>query len=379
MTDRDAQAAQIARDHVGLSDSFAARRYFRKFEGITGHLARVAAVLHEEGTLSRDEVRVTGAYVQGIAATLRALSLKYLMTGRPGAGPGAAMTIDAHESGFPVARELLVMANDAQQADRHLANMPTDAQLKDDMVRQIVGELAVPTRLQYALSQRLYYQALADGGLFWAANDPDARWQGDLHERRRHYLVHWAVWDSQQNLPVIWLMDLHDTGRRALPKDEGRWPEVQRHLMAQAVSGLKLVTVAQGFDTDFDDLHPVRLRRLTLGPMHSAAYTVQSGPIHDVLRAANAPEGQDWALVLTMEALETDRAEQQKSGWFGTVERQIYRLDPLRGAETGATSIGRALVLPERPYQALAELNPAGLRDVRKFVVGAQGRVLSMR
>jgi hypothetical protein len=80
-----------------------------------------------------------------------------------------------------------------------------------------------------------------------------------------------------------------------------------------------------------------------------------------------------------MEALETERAEAQKSGWFGTVERQIYRLDPLRGAETGATSIGRALVLPERPYQALAELNPPGLRDVRKFVVGAQGRVLSMR
>jgi hypothetical protein len=379
MTDRTATAGDLARDHVGLTDSFAARRYFRKFEGMLPHLGRVAAILHEEGTLSRDEVRVVGAYVQGVAATLRALSLKYLMTGRPGAGPGAAMAFDAHESGFPVARELLVMANDAQQADRHLSTMPTEAQLKDDMVRQIVGELAIPTRLQFALSQRLYYQALTEGGLFWAANDPDARWQGDVAEGRRHYLVHWAVWDSQTNLPVVWLMDLHDTGRRALPRDERRWPEVQRHLMAQSISGLKLVTVAQGLDTDFGDLHPMRLRRITLGPMHSAAFTVQSGPIHDVLVAANAPAGDDWALVFTVEVLEAERAEQARSGWFGSVERQIYRLDPVRGAETGATAVGRALVLPERPYQALVEVNPPGLRDVRKFVVGAQGRVLSMR
>ena len=32
-------------DRAGLSDTFASRRYFRKFEAITGHLGRVAGVL----------------------------------------------------------------------------------------------------------------------------------------------------------------------------------------------------------------------------------------------------------------------------------------------------------------------------------------------
>ena len=48
-----------ASDHVGLTDSFASRRYFRKFEAITGHLSRVAATMEAEGALSsRAEVKV---------------------------------------------------------------------------------------------------------------------------------------------------------------------------------------------------------------------------------------------------------------------------------------------------------------------------------
>ena len=46
-------------------------------------------------------------------------------------------------------------------------------------------------------------------------------------------------------------MELEDTGRTGLPKDERRWPVVQSHLMAQAVAGLKLLTIARGFDEDF--------------------------------------------------------------------------------------------------------------------------------
>lgn len=77
-------------DHATLSDSLLARRYFAKFDAITGHLGRVAAELEAEGRLGRLEARVIGGYVQRLAATFRALSHKYLMTGRlEGALPGA--------------------------------------------------------------------------------------------------------------------------------------------------------------------------------------------------------------------------------------------------------------------------------------------------
>lgn len=369
-------------DHTPIPDALLARRYFAKFDRIVGHLGRVAAELEAEGRLTRAEARVIAGHVGGLAATFRALSLKYLMTGRvEGPLPGAP-TFDRHESGFPIAQELMVMAVDASQAEKHLAGMPSEAELKDRMVRQIVGELAVPGKLQFALSQRLYHQALLAGGLFQARNDPEAQWVRDVTgpdgTERRHFLLDWAVYDTRSNLPVLYLMDLEDSGKRPLPGDARRWPEARAHLMAQSLSGLKLVTIAQGFDTDFSDLHPKRLRRITLGPMHSHSFTLQSGPIAQVLANARAPAGEDWALVWTIEEL-TSAQEAAQEGWFSSVPRQVFRLDPLLGGETGATRTERMIVLPERPYQALAELNPPGFAEIRKFVVGAGGRLLPVR
>ncbi|WP_035252112.1 hypothetical protein [Actibacterium atlanticum] len=368
-------------DHAALTDTYAARRYFKKFDLITGHLLRVAQEMERDGQITDLEKRLLGGYLKKLSDTFHALSLKYLLTGRDTGQFFGSLSFDAHESGFPVFRELLTMANDAAQAQKHLDQLPTTDALKDQMVQQIVGELTIPTRLQFAMSQRLYYEALQDGDLFWAQNDPSAVFVGDLDPDRRTFLVHWAVYDSQVNLPTLYLMEVEDTGRRPLPKDERRWPEVQAHLMAQSLGSLKLLTIARGFDTDFDDLHPKRLRRFHLGPMHSSAFTHQSGPLHEVLDQANAPAGEDWALAWTLEDLESERVIEERSGWFGSVEREVFALDPFsgRGADTGATRTERAVILPQRAFQVLAERNPPGFRDVRKFVVSPGGRVLSYR
>ncbi len=368
------------KDHSDLVDTQIARRYFGKFSKITEHLGRVAAVMHADGRLTKAETNVLGRYITNLNFTFRALGHKYLMTGRM--PRMAQLTVDRVESGFPVHQELMEMANDASQADRHLRGMPSVDAIKDEMIRKIVGDLEVPVKLQYALSQRMYYEELLRGELFWAKNDPDVVWKGNISDRRREFLVHWAVYDSQNNLPTIYLMDVEDTGRRALPKDERRWPEVQSHLMAQSLGELKLLTIARGFDQDFDNLHPKRLRRIHLGPMYSHAYTRQIGPMSDVLEQARAPEGEDWALVWTLEELESERVETEKSGWFGTVEREVFTVDLF--AENGVTDIGatrleRSVILPQRPFQALEERKPPGFRRVEKFVVSPTGRVLRYR
>jgi hypothetical protein len=368
-------------DHAGLSDAFASRRYFRKFGKITQHLTRVAGVMQAEGRHSKADVEVITRYVTKLSFTFRALSMKYLLVGRDTGQFFGSLSMDTRESGFPVHRELLTMANDAAQAEKHLANMPSVEQYKEQMVRRIVGDQELPTKLQFALSQRLYYEELARGELFWAQNDPECVWVENLADGRRKFLIHWAVYDSQVNLPVVYLMELEDSGRNALPKDQYRWPEVQAHLMGQALAGLKLLTIAKGFDETFDDLHPKGLRRFHLGPMYSHGYTRQSGPLHDVLAEAKAPEGEDWALAWTREELESERVEKERAGWFGTVDREVFALDPFagRGADTGATRMERSIILPQRPYQVLEEKNPPGFSSVRKFVVSSGGRVLSYR
>lgn len=369
----------LTKDHKLLEDDIAARRYFAKFDRITRMLASVAVEMEEDRHLGRADAAILSGYVGAISASFRALSVKYLVSGRL-AGPARRhLTIDLHESGFPIYQELVTMANDAAQAARHLEGMASVDDLRDRMIRRIVGERVLPTELQYAMSQRLYYEALAAGGLFWPQMHPVAQWISDLPGGRRRFLLHWAVYDSQLNVPVVYLMELEDSGRRALPLDEGRWPQVQSHLLAQSVGGLKPVTIAKGLDTDFSDLHPKRLRRIHLGPMYSSAFTMQTGPIREVLDEANAPDGEDWALAWTLEELESERVEVER-GWFTNTEREIFRLDPFAGggggAESGATRVSRSLILPQRPFQVLAEKDPAGFRDVRKFVVGREGRVV---
>lgn len=362
-------------DHFDVADNAVIRRYFGKFAKITDCLTQIAAVKNAVGQYSKNDIQVLARYLVGLNITFRALAHKYHFSGRY--AHAGALTIDRVESGFPVQGELLQMAADAMQVDRHLSSAPDVETLKDQMVRSILSQRQVPTKLQYALSQRLYYEELAKGGLFHARNDPETVWLGNDGERRR-YLLHWAVYDSEVNIPTIYLMDVEDTGRVALPKDQSRWPAVQSHLMAQSVAGLKLLTIAKGFDQDFDDLHPKRLRRIHVGPMYSSAYTQQVGPLRQVLEQANSPEGEDWACVWTEEDLVSDRVEEVKSGWFGKVERQIFALDPFgaQGIDSGATRMKRSLIMPERPFQALSELNPPGFGDVDKYVVGRAGRIL---
>lgn len=361
-----------------LEDTRVTRRYFDKFAKITGYLTKVAATMETEGRFDRKEIEVLARYLVGLNWTFTALAHKYHFAGR--FAHAGKLTFDRQESGFPIYQELLEMANDALQAARHLASQPGVDDLKDQMIRVILRDQVIPSSLQYALSQRLYYEELLRGDQFWARNDPQAVWLGTEGERRR-FLLHWAVYDSQVNLPTIYLMNVEDTGRTGLPKDERRWPAAQSHLMAQSLAHLKLLTIANGFDADFDDLHPTRLRRFHIGPMYSNAFTLQSGPLREVLQAANAPAGDDWALVWTEEDLVSERVETVKSGWFGTVERQIFAIDPFEGGgpDAGASRMERSLIMPERPFQALAERNPAGFRDVRKFVVNEGGRVLSYR
>lgn len=368
----------VVTEHHGLTETFASRRYFQKFEAITGHLGRVAGVMEAEGSLDRNDVKILARYIRGIAYTFKALSMKYLLVGRDTGQFFGSLAIDDSESGFPAFQELLVMANDAQQADQHLENMPSANALKDQMISQIITDKALPTKLQFALSQRLYYEELARGHLFWARMDPRIDWVSGF-ENRRSYRIHWAVYDSQINLPTIYLLELDDSGKTALPKDERRWPEVQRHLMGQSLGALKLLTIARGFDESFDDLHPKRLRRFHIGPMYSHAFTRQTGPIRDVLAEAKSPPGEDWTLAWTSEMLESERVKEERAGWFSTVEREVFALDPFsgRGIDTGATETSRAIILPQRPFQVLAEKNPPGFANVRKFVVSPGGRVLS--
>lgn len=372
-------------DHRVLEEAHETRRYFAKFEHIISHLQGVADSVVSEDTALLSEIPILKQYLEALSGTFTALSYKYLLAGRVSDKLPNLLSIDRKDSGFPIYQELLEMANDAIQAENHLRSLPVMRDLKIAMVNHILREQSAPVNLQFAASERQYYEQLTTASLFWARNDPRLAWTGNINDDRRKYRVHWAVYDSLQNIPLIYVMDLEDSGKWPLAKDERRWPRVQGHLIAQSSAGLKLLTIARGFDHDFSDLHPKRLRRFYLGPMYSHTFTQQSGPLRDVLAQAGQKPGEDWALAWTTETLVASGTEQESSGFFSSVERQIYDLDPFAAAGDGSgdaaghTHRQRSLIVPQRPYQILAELNPPGFANIRKYAVSPGGKILSYK
>jgi hypothetical protein len=366
-------------DHKVLEGAQATRRYFAKFERIIGHLKEVTKLSKKEKLITTPEATILQWYLEGLSYTFTALSYKYLMANRVGDHAERLLSIDKSDSGFPVFGEMLQMAADALQAKDHLKSLPTQDRLKKDMINHILTEQSAPTKLQYAMSQRIYYEFLHDGQLFLSQNDPQVIWVGSKHAKVRKYLIYWAKYDSETNLPNIYLMEVEDSGKKALPRDERRWPRVQSHLMAQSMSSLKLVTIARGFDRDFDQLHPKMLRRFHLGPMYSHAFTEQHGPLRDILADASGEPGLDWALTWTIESLISEKSEQEKSGLFGKVQREIFAVDTLDGAaiDKGVSDIRHSLILPHRAFQVLEEKKHPSLKKMRKYVVGKNSKVLS--
>ncbi len=371
-------APDLQEDHHGLEDTAATRRYFAKFERIIAHTKDVAATVPRRGKLAGAELAIIEQHLQALSKTFTALSYKHLFAARDTGSRAEVLEIDRRESGFPIFAELLRMSNDALQADKHLNGMKSQDALKRDMVRHVLSEGMPPTRLQYAMSQRIYFEQLTKGKLFLPQNHPEAVWLGNVDDERRRYLVHWSTYDSQMNIPTIYLMILEDTGKTALLKDQRRWPAVQSHLLAQSVGSLKMVTIGTGIDLDFDDLHPKFLRRIHVGPMYSHAFTTQTGPLREILAEASGVPGLDWALSWTTETLLSGKTQEEKSGWFSTVERQIFKLDKdvLDEDGPGATKVEQSLILPQRAFQVLEHKDPPSMRKIRKYIVGEGGRVI---
>lgn len=359
----------------------AARRYFAKFERITGYLHDLAGTHLKESadtSFAEKEIACVESYVQALAHTFNGLSTKYLMTGLVTERAQPQLEIDRSDSGFPVYREILQMANDISQAGHHLRDLPERQQIKDEIVDHVLSHYTIPRRLQFALSQRIYYEALTSRPTFLAQNDPTITWLGNAGPNTRQYLVHWAVYDSQRNLPNIYILRAEDTGDRPLHKDDQRWPLVQRHLMAQSLSSLKLLTIARGFDKDFDDIHPKYLKRIHVGPMYSNTFTSQHGEVHDLLAEASGEPGQDWLLAWTSETLVSKETKSVRSGLFGSVPQEVFLLDHSDAAafDAGASETEHSIILPYRPYQALLAGRAPSLERYQRYVVGPDETIL---
>jgi hypothetical protein len=297
-----------------------------------------------------------------LTLTFRALALKYRFAGV--AREAGTLTFDRVESGFPVAAELMEMAADATQAAAHLQGLPSAEALKDAMVRHILSERTAPTKLHYAMSQRLYFEELAKGGLFFARNDAEAVWLGTTGEgrgERRKYLLRWSVYEASENIPVLYLMTVEDSGRGG---GAAQGPE-------PLAAGAAAPRGAVGGGADASDHRAgVRCGFRRPAPQAAAALPHRAHAFAGVHRPAGAdPRGADGGQGAGGRGLGAGvgrggPSQRAGGGGAGTAgsrapRREVFALAEPK--ERGWSEMTRSLVLPGRVYQAMAEPRPAGV------------------
>lgn len=365
-----------------FSDNELCRRYFAKFEGVMRHLSEIAATAApstERSHVGEIETQIITDYLARLANSLTALSMKYLLAGLVRHRLPANLEIDQTDSGFPVFREIMKLKQDQSEADARLKELPSKKQIKADIVDHLFAKRSIPRGLQFDMSQRLYYEMLRDRPLFLARNPMQLSTLASDKSGTERYLAHWAVYDTQRNFPYVFLMIVECSGRARLSRDDELRERMEAHLIAQSLSGLKLVTIATGFDKDFPTIHPKFLKRIHVGPLYSNRFTHHGDAIQRILAETEGEPDQDWVFCWSVETLFSKDSRRVPRGLFGETLQEIYYLnadDPMV-FDAGASDLERAMVLPYRPYQNLVESGLTNLKGIRAYVVGPDGLLLT--
>ncbi|RED54180.1 hypothetical protein [Aestuariispira insulae] len=366
-----------------LSDNRQVRAYFFKFGQIVDHLIDMAARENEEGQDDGFDLAILDC-LKRLSKTFDALTLKYLFAGLDACWVEKPLSLDVKDSGFPFFTEILEMENDRVQARKVLEEMPDAGTLRQDMVDFILKYKSTPHDLRAAMAKRAYFQNLAGGGHFYCRNqptiqriNPDCLPSGEL--RGALYLVTWSVYDSSRNQPVIYLMVLDDSGKKPILEDEERLAAFKAHIMNQSMSTLKLLTIAQGVDKDFADLHPKMMKRLFIGPIYSNAFTTHGDRLSHFLGKSDFG-GNSWLMSWTVETLISERSEMSKSGLFGSQPKEIYHIptEDLAASASGATRVDRRVIMPYEVRQSLGSEEWRVLDNAQVYVVGEDNIVLRL-
>ncbi|MCW3782954.1 hypothetical protein [Defluviimonas salinarum] len=294
---------------------------------------------------------------------LKAISLKYAMAARSGA-EGACLTIDRTGSGLPIWQEVVTMAQEAEAAEASLAEMPSAGEIRAAMLRQILRDQVSPARLQHAMSQRLYREALAENPVLPPKTRLAIQPLGQVAARRERCLLSWAIVDVQSNLPVIYLMDLHHPAGRPLAQEDPRLLKIRALLFGMSDPDTDLALIAESLDEAYADLHPKQLRRFVLGPFHTPVFTASKSPILEVLHATGPSAAREWALGIRCETIRAAR-ETVQAGVFSSTSRQVYAAPVSR----------QSYLMTPLPFQMICDSDGPDFTGIAKHVVGSDGRV----
>ena len=289
----------------------------------------------------------------------------------------ADFKIAATESGFPIYRLALQIAEDMARADAVLGNLPSRETIVEGMIDTMLGKQSFPADEQRAMADRLYFELLRRRPAFSAYTPPvTIRYSRNPRSKRPYYVVHWSSYDGTAHLPMIYIAIIEDSSgdvnlppappQRKMAKRFRQRPidglpnaELSKPFAAFAAShdaySLNLTASATALDRDFEFLHPKQIRRVVLGPFYLGGVTSHGQRVQSILDHAR-DKSHAWLLTWTMEELHSMEEKPARSGlWGGAQAEEIFYIntDDVDCARQGVSAQEKHALVPHEAYQAV--------------------------
>lgn len=293
--------------------------------------------------------------------------------------------ISQAESGFPAFQNVLELENDRKEAQKRLAALPDEDNIRKEMVDFILTKRAFPAALQRTMAERRYLKTVEGGEHFSPMVLPKTvRVTVNPKTGRPFYVVHWGYYDGTANLPMIYIAAVEDSTPemvQALVGPDGKMkPGVDIPLPVDGLLNPALahrfddfcdknssysltpVTIATSMDKDFPTLHPKQLRRFILGPFYHSGVTVHGATVDTILQKVSRPENQ-WLLTWTLQEVFSVNEKPGKWGLFGSEPpRDEYHIatEDLEAVRMGVSAYQKHALVPHEAYQILYAAGEVG-------------------
>lgn len=206
---------------------------------------------------NEQETTIFKQYAELLIYSLEALRVKYLYNDED------KMKIDLTESGFPNYMEFRYLVNDLSLKYEFLEKLPKVEQLKAEFLETLFKhkEKISPVKLHQA-SSIIYYTTIDNRYIFKRFV------QGKIVKTTEYdseFLVSWSFYDITFNRPFICFMYFDYDGRNI----EDYKAKIYEVLRIAADRSINLDTIAYLIDKKLEKVHPKRIKKMDLGPLHN--------------------------------------------------------------------------------------------------------------
>ena len=213
--------------------------------------------LHKHNVCTDQEIVFFKQYNELMIYSIEALRVKYLFDETD------KMKIDLTESGFPNYMEFRYLINDLSLKNDYLKKLPEVYDLKNEFLETLFKDKdEISKRKLHQAASIIYYTTIDRKYIFKRFV------QGKIIKTDQYdseFLVSWSFYDITYNRPFICYLYFDYDGKNV----EDYKGEIYEVLQMAADRSINMDTIAYLIDKKLNKIHPKRLKKIDVGPLHN--------------------------------------------------------------------------------------------------------------